>query len=355
VAQGWAVYQAATDAGAISAYFRLVCPDDPNGTMFPSDKQVGIRTLWANETDWQVGDGTNWDAQFFWTAGTTAVTNYHPYATYDGYIDPNLPENIANGHWFAGYDPGELSHFDNLINPVPASHAAADRGWSGVGLGQLQGVTWTNQEVKTLGGWYNSNWFNELGALGGWLPCPDPSAGNETWNVSPLDTGFWVSLLFDKAYDIIDQSAAYGTTFANWDDLPTLSAGIVTYNVGGTTPNSENALVALLTQWGSAADSHIQFIIAEAGGPAYHPGDCNNNGTVSTDDLGVMATNWNNTTGTMTWADCYFTGEGNVDVADLGILSTEWGWTGAPAGAVPEPASLALIGLGAVALIRRRR
>ena len=44
-----------------------------------------------------------------------------------------------------------------------------------------------------------------------------------------------------------------------------------------------------------------------------------------------------------------------VDVSDLGILAANYGETACSSGAVPEPITLTLFGIGALALIRRRR
>jgi hypothetical protein len=84
------------------------------------------------------------------------------------------------------------------------------------------------------------------------------------------------------------------------------------------------------------------------------PGDANNDGAVDVIDLGILATNYDTASGA-TWAMGDFNGDGAVDVIDLGILATNYDWVGAPAGAVPEPATLVLLTAGAAAVRPKRR
>ncbi|MFN3167901.1 MAG: PEP-CTERM sorting domain-containing protein [Phycisphaeraceae bacterium] len=88
------------------------------------------------------------------------------------------------------------------------------------------------------------------------------------------------------------------------------------------------------------------------------PGDTDGDGDIDDSDLGTAFSNYTGPlspgTGGKTAADGDTDGDGDVDDSDLGTAFS--GYTGplSPA-AVPEPTSLALIGLGGLLALRRRR
>ena len=87
-------------------------------------------------------------------------------------------------------------------------------------------------------------------------------------------------------------------------------------------------------------------------------GDLNGDGFVGVDDLNIILTLWNQnvTPGDLTLGDP--TGDGFVGVDDLNVVLVNWN-NGTPpsnlAAVIPEPASLAVLGLGGLALLWGRR
>jgi len=107
---------------------------------------------------------------------------------------------------------------------------------------------------------------------------------------------------------------------------------------------------------GAVDDNDVSYFVEVALNTFF--GDANLDLAVDVTDLGRLGLNFGQSD--TEWADGDFTGDSVVDVTDLGRLglnfgSSNQGAAGAPVVAVPEPTAVALLGLGGLALLRRRR
>jgi hypothetical protein len=83
------------------------------------------------------------------------------------------------------------------------------------------------------------------------------------------------------------------------------------------------------------------------------PGDANYDGMVDEEDAAIVAGHWGNASAT--WAMGDFNLDGLVGPPDASILAANWGYGTSEAGAVPEPATVALLAIAAPWLCGWRR
>jgi len=104
------------------------------------------------------------------------------------------------------------------------------------------------------------------------------------------------------------------------------------------------------TGYDAGATTAMNWTITAVPESATVPGDANRDGIVDQADYTV----WYNNYGTSgaSWSQGDFTGDGLIDQADYTIWYNNYGSTG---GSVPEPATLSLLALGGLAMLKRRK
>jgi len=269
------------------------------------------------------------------TDGTEGVYLYTPELSFRGTAGDGQWDSPSN--WTLSIDPGpvhEVAIDGTAAVSGPTSNTTVKSmalGNSGAGVGD-PGPSLTLQTGKSLGlgdgaltMYPDATLGFQIGSASSFARLIDIGDATLAGTLSVALTSGYVPQVGD-VFDLIEFAGPVTGSFDGFD-LPTLGGGLL-WNTTGLSTTGELAVIALI------------------------PGDANGDGQVTGADLSILDNNFGQP-GDRSAGD--FNGDGQVTGADLSILDANFGAGGASSVAIPEPASITLIGLGGLILLRRRR
>jgi len=166
---------------------------------------------------------------------------------------------------------------------------------------------------------------------------PGSDVYTDILDVTPGD-GYHTYQIVNEGNPDVSKVLVDGTTvYEDW-------TGGVTGRTTGAFGSNNSGVVGL----GSANYALVRLEIGVVTGDC-SPGDADGDGDVDDDDLSLLLAHWGQD---VPCTKGEFSGQPPVDDDDLSLLLANW--TGAVS-TVPEPASIALIAVGSLALLRRKR
>jgi len=184
-----------------------------------------------------------------------------------------------------------------------------------------------------------------------------PAERNVLYGAGALDYAvtYFLGTAVDGSMDLSPSTMGYfGDT-----EAPIYFTGIVAYNNSNLFTLSIPSISVIMPvdeDDMTGTTSMVGVLVATASDTIDIPyGDTDLDSVIDGADFNVLLTNWGAVAGD-NWAKADFDGDNLVDGADFNHILTNWGAGGAPLMAdVPEPATMTLLVIGGVALIRRRK
>ncbi|HUO10807.1 MAG TPA: PEP-CTERM sorting domain-containing protein [Phycisphaerae bacterium] len=258
---------------------------------------------------------------------TNVVAGFTPLAT-PGLLSVSMDVSCPAGFAYVGFSQKTATTSTDLVDPNTGNNMAGFLLFGPTsnlgGNAQLHGSSYSAWTTSSLSG---SSTYHLLLTV-------DPTTSHLNAYVSTLDgTRIWTNPITITLPSSVNFSSITGVTF-----------GVYGYSLAVNTPAFD-----------SSTFSNLQ--VTEAGSAL--PGDASLDGKVDLTDLSTVLNNFGKTTAA--WTDGNFDQAATVDLTDLSDVLNNFGSSASSSSvsagamvAAPEPASLGLLGVGGLMLLRRR-
>ncbi|MGC9454499.1 MAG: PEP-CTERM sorting domain-containing protein [Phycisphaerae bacterium] len=297
-----------------------------------ADIGFGPYVGYTNTTFNKTGDGTlNLNGEMGWQQDSTmavqdGIVNFNHYDP--GYEWTYGYMNQSGQYLSIDISSGAAVNFNNPIDEPGAEHVTR---------------VWGVENIDNQGSFSQNG--GQLDISGGYTAYAGSTTGVELWSAdvsSSKITAGSVTVAGELALSIGDDyTPSFGDVFTVFD-AGTLAGQFAT--VAGVSIDGGDKALAV------TYDTSSDLVQAEVA----LPGDVNLDDTVGGGDLGLLLGNWGMSSAAV-WSDADLSGDGRVTGGDLGLLLDNWGRATAAAAVVPEPATLAMLGIGSLAVLLKRK
>lgn len=264
----------------------------------------------------------SFDVQLYDTAAPITVQNFLAYVSnglyQDSFVHRSIPGFVIQGGGFTYDQPNvyAVPAFDPIINEFDPSRS---------------NVRGTIAMAKVAAQ------YDDQGNL---IPGTGPDSATSQWFFN----------LGDNSYNLDNQNGGFtvfGEVLGDGMDVVDAIAALDIFNFGGVFSDLplRNYTSDDYYNYVPVTDNNIMFV------NVYLPGDANGDNKVDDSDLNLLLTGWGIGTD---WQEGDFNADDIVNDSDLNFLLSNWTYPPASS-AVPEPATLGLLTVGGLVMVRRRR